>query len=304
MSENEAKLKTDSVYDSTGKKKVVLEYYANVIAKNAPTTEELYEELILASKMAFGDASLYHQNTPNYVHGSKDYLHVQPTEEDVKNIVFFNGYSNDQIHAAITETSNGIVGAYGKYLIAKDDNVLEYANNYKAIMADLEAAIAYWEATYKTLNAKYTAWETAKKAADEALEDYEEANINNLQDKTEELNAEIERLNNIKTALQTAITVYLPEYLEGSVYGENAFKTTLETIVANARLNVNTQARLVATAQKAVDLNESDSYSELISLEEELNNAIAELEEAQAELDKALDNLAKALEIYEATIAE
>jgi len=284
-----------------------VKYYKNVIAKAAPTADDLFDALVLASDMAFGDASLYHQTTPNYEHGSKEYLHVQPTEDDVKNIVFFNGYTNAQIHAAVTATTNGIVGAYGKYLIAKDDNVLEYAQNYEAIIENLEAAVEYWEATYNTLKAKYTAWETAKKAADNAVADYKKANIDSTADKLEELSAELGRLNQIKGALQKAINVYLPKALDGSALSYSAaeaFKTTLDGIVTTQKLAVNRAERAVAKAQKAVELNEYDLYSELTEAEIELNDAIAELKDAQAELEKALANIAEALKIYEATVAE
>ena len=142
------------------------------------------------------------------------------------------------------------------------------------------------------------------KINNKALADYEEANLNSTTEKIGELTAEIKRLNSIVTALQNAIEVYLPEALDGKLYGEKAFYSTLETIVAGQRGTVNSLIKKVAIAKKAVELNECGSYSQLTTAKEELDAAIADLEAAQAELDKATETLLKALEIYEATIGE
>jgi len=276
-----------------------LAFYPAAFNKLPMDKNDMLQALVRASDNAFGDASLYNNLTADYTHGSTDYLHVQPDSIDVLNIAFFNGLTEAAIHA-----TNGTLGEYGKYLIAQSDAVKDFANNYESIMEDLEAAIAYWEATYKTLDAKFTAWETALDTANKALADYEEANLNSTTEKIGELTAEIKRLNNIVTALQNAIEVYLPEALDGKLYGEKAFYSTLETIVAGQRGTVNSLIKKVAIAKKAVELNECDSYSQLTTAKEELDAAIADLEAAQAELDKATETLLKALEIYEATIAE
>ena len=303
--ESGTKTKDFTVLDKAteAKKKFTNNLFA--IKTAAPDTDELYNNLVWASKNAFGEASLYYTLGSAYTHGDTGYLHVQPDSADVMNIIFFNGFDNDEIHADLIENvSNGVVGAYGKFLVAKNDDVKAFANNYKAIMTDLEAAIAYWEATYKTLNAKFTAWEDTLDAAVKAQDDYEEANINNLGEKKAELQAEITRLNKIKKALQDAIEVYLPQMLDGNKYGEQAFYNSLNEVIASQRATVLSLTKQVAAAKKAVELNDCGSYNKVAAEQLALDVAMAELENAQAELDKALANVAKALEIYQSIIAE
>ena len=137
------------------------------------------QRVIALSKAAFGEASLYLQiNTQqsSVTVTGLGYLHTQPTEADVKGLKEY--YNIDGISQ---------LGSYGKYLFTTDAVNIVYAKNYKTIMANLEGAIAYWEAKYVILKGKLDAQKAAKDAAELAMNKYYIENISNVTTKENDI---------------------------------------------------------------------------------------------------------------------
>jgi len=273
----------------------------------------LLGKLQAASIDAFGQASQYLKDLPNsleYTHASKGYLHVMPDTADIKNLKAF---------AIATKES---LGKFGAYVLATDDKIEEYAKNYKSIMADLETAIAYWEATYKTLKAKYDAQQKAFEDSKAAFELYYAENIETLEGKVGVANGKASRIAELQKALLEAIMLYLPdEFTElTKVGGKYATKytglskdITLSQLTTNFGLFIEFLEDEVEDAKKEVveaedDLANAKMWETLIEngksgvelAKENLDAKIAKLEEAQAKLEEALANVAKGLEIIAA----
>ena len=324
------------IYGTDGKK-LKLTYYKNVIAKVAPVASELLEALKVASEKAFGPANSYVEANGKYaelVNTRHGYLLNQPTEADVKALYTYfdltdvagETYVKDENDQYLDEDGNvtldptkyvkvypyGALGAYGKYLYATLEGIDEYAANYKSIMANLETAIAYWEATYKTLNAKYTAWDEAKKAAEDAVENYATNVTKPMQDKIGALTAKAERIEYVQEALRTALAAYLPESFtsQDAVWGATTtLKDDLQAFVKFVNNEIDSAKEAVEEAEH--DLADAKLMATLIENGEgivekaqaDLDEAIANLEAKQAKLDEALANLAKGLEIIAAVNA-
>jgi len=289
-----------------------LAFYPAAFNKLPMDKGEMYAALVRASDHAFGKANLYHQtgkyegqHAATTPYNEKAFLHVKPDSIDVLNIAFFNNYGDNDIHQAVTGATSGKLGEYGKYLIAKNDAVKAYANNYEAIIANLEGAITYWEATYKTLKTQYEAWVATKKDAKKAVSDFLKANNTTaVSEKSTEIGIEIGRLGNIISALRTAIQTYMPDGMKFNDYGTENFITSIEGIIKQQQLNVRVAEKALADAKIALELDNTTSTIKVELYKMKLDAAIADLEERQAELDKALAELAKALEIIAALEAE
>jgi len=276
-------------------------YAVKTAALDATT---LLAALKRSSNAAFGKAENYVKNLPTYgadfVNKQGDYLHTQPSEVDVRALYdYFN----------IKDISGGALGAYGKYLYAQDDAVEVFAKNYQAIIANLEGAIAYWEAAYKTLKAKYDAQQDAYKAATLAKNKYYYTNIDIVATKTNEIDQEISEIGLITGALDNLINVYLPAWENKAQLGDysaanDAFKKNLNNIIALKQASVRSLERALALAKVNLELSKTEYCSKLTIAESNLNKAIEDLKDAQAELDKALADAAKALEIIAALDAE
>ena len=311
---------TITVFDAATKKnkKFTVSKYAMSEAPMTVRSETEKDEntylgqLQIASEAAFGTASQYLQELEwPYTHAADGYLHVMPDTADVKNL---NAYQNKNASE---------LGAFGKYVLAQDGALIEYAKNYKSIMANLEAAIAYWEATYKTLNAKYTAGSEAYNDAKDALELYEEENIEPLTKKVEAVAGKVSRIKTLAVSLLDAIMAYLPSEFEQVKDQYSDFEVVIvdknDPIASYDKLTDNLAAFIefledeVETAKTAVveaedDLANAKMWETLIEngksgvelAKENLDAKIAKLEEAQAKLEEALANVAKGLEIIAA----
>jgi len=310
-------------------------YYSDGVIKTEPTTkEDALKALQLASEKAFGPAENYVDfEKHNFVDEQGGYLHTQPSEADVKALFTYFGITDvdgklmtygpklDENDNPVLDAEGkpvmepkaprypyGQLGAYGKYIFAELDAVEAYAKNYKAIMANLEGAIAYWEAKYAILKAKYDAQQNAYKAALLAQDKYEYENIQSVDKKAGKIEGEMTEASEIADILADLVEVYLPEAVkaeesEKANYTE-ALIDRLQSAIDTKRKTVRAAERSVANYKIALELANTKHYTAFTEAEMTLNEELAKLEEAQAELDKALADLARGLEIIAGTTAE
>ena len=161
----------------------------DVVAENITASDTtLLGKLIVASAEAFGESKLYLQGAHSgaNLNGNvedKLYLTVKPTVADIK-YVFTQIINSNTTVAPTYENAHlyeyGKLGKYGASVTASIDEFVAYAKNYKAYLANLEGAVAYWEKVLETLDSAYTAWETAKEAAEDKLTAYSIENIQPL----------------------------------------------------------------------------------------------------------------------------
>ena len=312
-------------------------YYSDGVIKTEPTTKETaLNALKLASEKAFGPAKNYVDfKKHNFVDEQGGYLHTQPSEADVKALFTYFGIIDvegnltlDKEVPVLDKDGNQVIedgkpkfdivkeplypygqlGAYGKYIFAELDAVEAYAKNYKAIMANLEGAIAYWEAKYAILKAKYDAQQNAYKAALLAQDKYEYENIESVEEKALKIEGEMTEASDIADILDDLVEVYLPEAVKAEVSAKanytEALIDRLQSAINKKRKSVRDAERSVANYKIALELANTKHYTAFTKAEMKLNEELAKLEEAQAELDKALADLARGLEIIAGTTAE
>ena len=282
-------------YNATSKTDVTLTYMEDVIAtadkaigEGVPAAAGTFlKELQDSSYIAFGPAAnyinAYEIEVDNEIE-TNGYLHKQPTAADAK----FVGYDN--------------AGNYGRYLASLDEEYQFKAKNYKAIVADLQAAVAYWTAKWNIMVADRAAAQVAMEATAEAETEYAKQ-WNDREEELDELKNRIDRLSNMAGILKEAIMAYLPdEYKAQStpLYDPKGFTNFLKNQVVAAQAEVDNKKLALAAAQYNAELALDGKYDVYSEAKQNLDAAMAELEAAQAKLDAALADLEKGLAIIAA----
>jgi len=274
---------------TNGKEASVKIHLGSAITKDADNT--YYKKLVEASNLAFGEAEQYVDYNKEIVALQKDYLHTQPTAADAKYV----GYNN--------------AGAYGTYLASLDKDMQFVANNYEAIIADLEAAKTKWIAVVNEIvveaenaTADIKAAKAALKLAQDNLNAYSDGITETQNLALYELGGEERALKAIKDALITAVEAFIGDQ---TVYTDKTgFAQWLAGKVNDAQEAVfNAETNVIARENDLAKMTEGyDARTLGVELaEERLADATEALSEAQADLDEALANLAKGLEILAAT---
>ena len=250
-----------------------------------------------ASENAFGAASNYATNAP--ADAEDWYLHKEPTLEDFKYV-----FNNVTTASAGQYGQYGKLGAYGTWMLSKDDEIEFVANNYKAIIADYEAAIEYWTAAVDEIKETLTAFNAEVKVASEAVTAAQKALNDHMKAITSEYDNEIavlkekkNSLNAVKWALIRVVDVYLAD----SYTGEEDFIDFLEGELEDAEEQVALLEYNVAVAEadlKAVMEGKFDAAHKLAKEQEKLAKLEEDLAEAVKGLEKAIADLATAEEIW------
>lgn len=267
-------LMAPNVYGST-----TAMYTVGGAIKTMGTPATLLADLRTASQTAFGTAYQY-QSTSALPDNS--YMRVQPTEAEVKAITSY-------------ETT---CGALGEYLYASDPKTEYEAMNYKDIIKDYEAVIAAFEKDKADLTKEHTALKTALDNATAALNAYVAAHMTPLTTEQTTLNDRMTALNNVKSALLTAVDTWLPETSSAGGYRDTeSFEAWLADMVKTAEDDVLNKESALAQAEINLTKANDGKYDAVSNAKKDLDDAMAELEAAQAELETATENLKTALEI-------
>lgn len=258
-----------------------IETKATGALKTIKSVNDILTELQDASNAAFGEVSLYGKNLAGTENG---YMRVEPTEAEIKAIA---NYGED-------------CGALGRYYASTDATYAFEAKNYKEIIASYEKGVEYWTAQLATLKKTEADAKAAKKAAQDALDKYEEDNFEALETEIYgEIGGRIRALNAIKAALIDAVNVWLPE--NGNYQDTEKFETWLKGRVEAAEDAVIDAEEAVVRAENNLIEAKDGKYDALTDAKEALDKAMAELEKAQAELATATADLQKGVDIMSKT---
>ena len=243
----------------------------------------LLSDLTTASNVAFGNGLLTED-----LADKDNYMRVEPTETEVL--------------AAMKANGNGpkTYGAAGVYYSLKQLIASGEPTNYKAVMADLQAAIT-------SLTAKLDAMDKAvadakadlkvKKDAFKVFTDKKDA----LDTAQGVISARKTAIENVKGTLVTAIDQNLGLGDDIHFTDTKAFEKALKDAVEAQEDNVITAQKAVAKAERNLKEAQEGKYDAVATAQKALDEATAELEAAQAEYEAALADLKTGLEIMAGT---
>ena len=239
------------------------------------TSPNISQQLVIASKNAFGTALL--TESP-----SEKYMRVEPTAEEVKD----RGYD--------------ICGFAGKYYQVNDPAYKFTAKNYKDIMADYKAAIESIDAEIEKIKETLADLKTAAEEAAAAFQEYKDAK-KALQTEKAGVTARITALGKVKAALLKAFGA-----IEGDSNGDLtipghsgpvSIDEYLQYCVEEAEDAVITAEKTVAEAEVDLQKAKDGKYDGVATAQKALDKANEKLQAAQAAYDKAVADLKTALEI-------
>ena len=242
----------------------------------------LLSDLTTASNVAFGNGLLTED-----LADKDNYMRVEPTETEVLAAMKANG------------SGPKTFGAAGVYYSLKQLIASGEPTNYKAVMADLQAAIT-------SLTAKLDAMDKAvadakadlkvKKDAFKVFTDKEDA----LTTEQGIISARKTAIENVKGTLVTAIKDNLG--LDGITFTDTkAFEEALKVAVEGKEVEVIAAQKAVAKAERNLKEAQEGKYDAVATAQKALDEATAELEAAQTEYEAALADLKTGLEIMAGT---
>lgn len=242
------------------------------VVLSVSTVDTVLGALKLASKAAFGEELL--------VQG-EGYMRVIPTMEEVYAV----------------EDYDSKCGAIGLYFWSINPETEEEAKNYKAIIADFEAAITALNGAKASVAKVISEKNAAITAANNEFKVFVDkvAAFNNT---IAVYSARQTALKNVLDVIVTNVNKYLG--LDGGIsYNPDteSFEEALKEAVKTAEYAVSDAQKALAEAEVTLKKAEDGIYDAVDEAKKKVDSAMAKLEKAQEELATATANLAKGLEI-------
>ena len=226
----------------------------------------------LASKAAFGEELL--------VQG-EGYMRVIPTMEEVYAV----------------EDYDSKCGAIGLYFWSINPETEEEAKNYKAIIADFEAAITALNGAKASVAKVISEKNAAITAANNEFKVFADK-VTAFNNTIAVYTARQAALKNVLDVIVINVNKYLG--LDGGIsYNPDteSFEEALKEAVKTAEYAVSEAQKTLAEAEVTLKKAEDGIYDAVDEAKKKVDSAMAKLEKAQEELATATANLAKGLEI-------
>lgn len=242
------------------------------VVLSVSTVDTVLGALKLASKAAFGEELL--------VQG-EGYMRVIPTMEEVYAV----------------EDYDSKCGAIGLYFWSINPETEEEAKNYKAIIADFEAAITALNGAKASVAKVISEKNAAITAANNEFKVFADK-VTAFNNTIAVYTARQAALNNVLNVIVTNVNKYLG--LDGGIsYNPDteSFEEALKEAVKTAEYAVSDAQKALAEAEVTLKKAEDGIYDAVDEAKKKVDSAMAKLEKAQEELATATANLAKGLEI-------
>ncbi|MBM6883158.1 hypothetical protein [Bacteroides caecigallinarum] len=242
------------------------------IVMSVNTVDGVRAALESASMAAFGNELL--------VQG-EGYMRVIPTMEEVYAV---EDYYNK-------------CGAIGRYFWSINPETEEEAKNYKAIIADFEAAITALNGAKASVAKVISEKNAAITAANNEFKVFADK-VTAFNNTIAVYKARKEALSNVLSVIVTNVNKYLG--LDGGIsYNPDteSFEEALKEAVKTAEYAVSDAQKALAEAEVTLKKAEDGIYDAVDEAKKKVDSAMAKLEKAQEELATATANLAKGLEI-------
>lgn len=242
------------------------------VVLSVSTVDTVRAALESASMAAFGNELL--------VEG-EGYMRVIPTMEEVYAV----------------EDYDSKCGAIGKYFWSINPETEEEAKNYKAIIADFEAAITALNGAKASVAKVISEKNAAITAANNEFKVFADK-VTAFNNTIAVYTARQAALKNVLDVIVTNVNKYLG--LDGGIsYNPDteSFEEALKDAVETAEYAVSDAQKALAEAEVTLKKAEDGIYDAVDEAKKEVDSAMAKLEKAQEELATATANLAKGLEI-------